>query len=428
MATLSFNTLKKTDVTWLPLIPEHWELIKVRHLFKESTKKGFPNEPLLVASQKHGVVSKDAYGKRTVEATKDLHNLKLVEVGDYVISLRSFQGGIELAYERGIISPAYTVMKETKIIDRRYFKNLFKSPPFISLMTLCVKGIREGQNIDYPTFKNEYLPFPPIGEQKAIAEYLDKKNNEIDKFIRNKEKLIELLEESRRRKILNAITKGLNKTVKLKFSGIEWFGSVPEHWVVTRVKYVSKVFVPDRNKPELNIEKDGIPWVTTETIGEEILDLKLLSNYVSRKSLNTKENRVLSKNSLVATCVGSFGISSYITFECFINQQLQAYTELKINPFYLRFMIQSSEPYFNKNATQTTLMYVNKQIFAELPILFPQIDEQNIIISFLKNEIYEIDLAISKAQQEIASIKEYRVAVITDLVTGKRSIPQIQSS
>ena len=91
-------------------------------------------------------------------------------------------------------------------------------------------------------------------------------------------------------------------------------------------------------------------------------------------------------------------------------------------------MIQSSEPYFNKNATQTTLMYVNKQIFAELPILFPQIDEQNIIISFLKNEIYEIDLAISKAQQEIASIKEYRVAVITDLVTGKRSIPQIQSS
>ena len=227
MATLSFNTLKKTDVTWLPLIPEHWELIKVRHLFKESTKKGFPNEPLLVASQKHGVVSKDAYGKRTVEATKDLHNLKLVEVGDYVISLRSFQGGIELAYERGIISPAYTVMKETKIIDRRYFKNLFKSPPFISLMTLCVKGIREGQNIDYPTFKNEYLPFPPIGEQKAIAEYLDKKNNEIDKFIRNKEKLIELLGEERKAKLFNAVTKGINVIDGYKSSSINWLPVIP---------------------------------------------------------------------------------------------------------------------------------------------------------------------------------------------------------
>ena len=111
MATLSFNKLKRTDAIWLPNVPEHWEMVKVRHLFKESTKKGFPHEPLLVASQKDGVVSKDAYGKRTVEATKDLHNLKLVEQGDFVISLRSFQGGIEFAHERGIISPAYTIIK-----------------------------------------------------------------------------------------------------------------------------------------------------------------------------------------------------------------------------------------------------------------------------------------------------------------------------
>ena len=192
---MTFNKLKNTDAIWLPKIPEHWELVKVRHLFKESTKKGFPNETLLVASQEHGVVSKDTYGKRTVEATKDFHNLKLVEKGDFVISLRSFQGGIELAHERGIISPAYTILKETTQIDKRYFKNLFKSPPFISLMTLCVKGIREGQNIDYPTFKNEYLPLPPIDEQNTIAEYLDKQNSKIDKLVRNKERLIKVLEE-----------------------------------------------------------------------------------------------------------------------------------------------------------------------------------------------------------------------------------------
>ena len=139
MTKLTFNKVKSTEAIWLPQIPEHWELVKVRHLFKESTLKGFPNETLLVASQEHGVVSKEAYGKRTVEATKDLHNLKLVEQGDFVISLRSFQGGIEVAHERGIISPAYTVMKETRPLDKRFFKNLFKSPPFISLMTLCVK-------------------------------------------------------------------------------------------------------------------------------------------------------------------------------------------------------------------------------------------------------------------------------------------------
>ncbi len=241
MANLYFNKLKKTDAIWLPQIPEHWELVKVRHLFKESTKKGFPNETLLVASQKHGVVSKDAYGKRTVEATKDLHNLKLVEIGDYVISLRSFQGGIELAYERGIISPAYTIMKETKLIDKRYFKNLFKSPPFISLMTLCVKGIREGQNIDYPTFKNEYLPFPPIEEQKAIAEYLDKKNNEIDKFIRNKGRLIELSIENMDKRIFEIISGKKILDSRYKNSFVNCIGEIPEKWEIKYLNYISSV-------------------------------------------------------------------------------------------------------------------------------------------------------------------------------------------
>lgn len=198
MSKLKPNELKNTDIPWLPKIPKHWNTIKVRHLFNETTIKGFPNEVLLVASQEHGVVSKDVFGKRTVEATKDLHLLKLVEVGDFVISLRSFQGGIELAHQRGIISPAYTILKEKKKINKRYFKHLFKSKPFVSLMALCVKGIREGQNIDIPTFKNEYLPLPPIEEQKKIGAYLDAKTQQIQDFITKKQKLIQLLEEKKK--------------------------------------------------------------------------------------------------------------------------------------------------------------------------------------------------------------------------------------
>ena len=300
MATLSFNKLRKTDAIWLPQIPEHWELVKVRHLFKESTKKGFPNEKLLVASQKHGVVSKDAYGKRTVEATKDLHNLKLVEVGDYVISLRSFQGGIELAYERGIISPAYTIMKETRLIDKRYFKNLFKSPPFISLMTLCVKGIREGQNIDYPTFKNEYLPFPPIEEQKAIAEYLDKKNSEIDKFIRNKEKLIELLEEEKRLVILNEINgKHLNKRDI-------------SHWNVIVLKYCCKVIDCKHITPTYT--QEGIPIVSPGELKPYSIDYSglRLVNVIDFNRL-TEGNRWPMQGDILYSRNASVGSACYIT-------------------------------------------------------------------------------------------------------------------
>ena len=349
MATLSFNTLKKTDVTWLPLIPEHWELIKVRHLFKESTKKGFPNEPLLVASQKHGVVSKDAYGKRTVEATKDLHNLKLVEVGDYVISLRSFQGGIELAYERGIISPAYTVMKETKIIDRRYFKNLFKSPPFISLMTLCVKGIREGQNIDYPTFKNEYLPFPPIGEQKAIAEYLDKKNNEIDKFIRNKEKLIELLGEERKAKLFNAVTKGINVIDGYKSSSINWLPVIPGKWNVKRLKHtvvkISGGITPSMDNA--NFWGGNVPWVTSKDMKSDIITASEMG--ITKKALQQTSIKMIPANSILL--VVRSGIlqhslpASLNGIPITINQDLKAITVNKklFLPAYFRMLLKGIE-------------------------------------------------------------------------------------
>lgn len=119
-----------------------------------------------------GVVPKTLYGQRTVEATKDLDLLKLVRKGDFVISLRSFQGGIELAHYQGIISPAYTIMIP-KGITTAYFKHLAKSSVFIELLKQCVTGIREGQNIDYSKLKGIRIPVPPVEEQLKIAAYLD---------------------------------------------------------------------------------------------------------------------------------------------------------------------------------------------------------------------------------------------------------------
>ena len=133
---------------WLSKTPAHWQAHKMKRLFAERSEKGYPNEPLLVASQNMGVVPKKVYGNRTVEAQKDLHLLKLVHIGDFVISLRSFQGGLEYAYYQGIISPAYTILVPHEPMSAPYFRYLAKSKPFIGLLTLCVTGIREGQNID----------------------------------------------------------------------------------------------------------------------------------------------------------------------------------------------------------------------------------------------------------------------------------------
>ena len=128
-----YESYKPIEELWLTQIPASWEDIKIKFLFSERSEKGYPDEPLLVASQNMGVVPKGVYGNRTVEATKDLHLLKLVKVGDFVISLRSFQGGIEYAYYQGIISPAYTIMVPKPKIESGYFRYLAKSRLFIEL-------------------------------------------------------------------------------------------------------------------------------------------------------------------------------------------------------------------------------------------------------------------------------------------------------
>ena len=178
-----YDAYRNVDEIWIHELPMHWETVKIKRLFDERVEKGYPEEPLLAATQNMGVVPKNVYGQRTVEATKDLELLKLVRKGDFVISLRSFQGGIELAHYQGIISPAYTVMIP-KGITTEYFKYLAKSKVFIELLKQCVTGIREGQNIDYTKLKGIRIPVPPIEEQIKIAAYLDSIDARIDARIK----------------------------------------------------------------------------------------------------------------------------------------------------------------------------------------------------------------------------------------------------
>ena len=179
----SYPSYKDMNEYWLTSVPSHWRAVKIKFLFDERTEKGHPDEPLLAATQNMGVVPKNVYGQRTVEATKDLDLLKFVQKDDFVVSLRSFQGGIERAYYQGIISPAYTIMIP-KGISVPYFQYLAKSKAFIRLLQSCVTGIREGQNIDYSMLKNIRIPVPPIEEQEQIARYLDSINARINARIK----------------------------------------------------------------------------------------------------------------------------------------------------------------------------------------------------------------------------------------------------
>ncbi len=171
-----------------------WKRIKAGEIFKSISVKGNGSEVLLSATQEHGVIPRDQLEGRVTMPTGDTNSFKLVEVGDFVISLRSFQGGLEYSEHRGIVSPAYTVLKPIVEINKTFYRYYFKSAEFIGHLAIAVIGIRDGKQISYDDFCFVKIPYPNIEEQKAISSIFLQADKEIE--MANK-KLARLQEEKK---------------------------------------------------------------------------------------------------------------------------------------------------------------------------------------------------------------------------------------
>ncbi|MDN5343521.1 MAG: type restriction enzyme subunit [Oceanotoga sp.] len=419
-----YNEYKPIPELWITKIPESWSYRKIKFLFNERSEKGYPNEVLLVASQNMGVVPKDVYGNRTVEAQKNLHLLKLVKVGDFVISLRSFQGGIEYAYYQGIISPAYTVMEPKEEINPGYFRHLAKSRLFIELLQMCVTGIREGQNIDYSKLKNHLIPVPPKEEQNQIVRFLDWKLSKINKLIRAKKKQIVLLNEQKQVIINNAVTKGLDPNVPMKDSGIEWIGQIPIHWNVIRLRGIlSPVSIKNHPKlPLLSVLREK--GVIVRDVKDKESNHNFIPDDLSGYKVVQAGQFVMNK---MKAWQGSYGISpytgivspAYFVFD--VNVKNKDYFHYSIrSKVYVNFFAQAS------NGIRVGQWDLNISKMKDIPFIVPSEEEQTLIIDYIKRTSKDIEVAITRFSNEIKLLQEYRTRLISDVVTGKVDVRDIE--
>lgn len=199
-------SMKDSGVLFYKLVPETWKMKRMKYLFKERSEKNHPEEQMLSATQTEGVIPQSQYANRVVVVTTGFEGLKLVKVGDFVIHLRSFQGGIEISYAQGIISSAYTVLEPINAEFSPYFRYLFKSSNFIDLLKTCVTGIREGQNINYSKLKQFFLPVPPLHEQQEIVAYIKDRTAKIDTLSAKLQQEIERVKEYKQRLISDVVT------------------------------------------------------------------------------------------------------------------------------------------------------------------------------------------------------------------------------
>ena len=403
----SYTTYKDSGIDWFTEMPFNWDTKKVKYLFAESVKKGYPDEALLAATQTQGVVRKEEYKTTTVTAQKDFHLLKLVRVGDFVISLRSFQGGIEICYQQGIISPAYTVMIPSQEIDKAYYKHLLKSKYFINGLTTFVTGIREGQNIDYSKFRRSLLPVPPKKEQTAISNFLDKKTGEIKQLISDKEKTIEVLKE----KAYKIAVNGFKEPLVVN----EWEDNFPNDWETLKGKWIFKE-IKVKNKPQEEL------LAVTQNRG--VLPKAMCDeNFVSPDEKGLLSQKLVLKESFVISLRSFQGGIEFSYFQGIVSPAYTVFVireELdneKLRIFYKYFL--KSKPFIELLNTIISGIRDGQNIsftdFSTLNIPLPDKETQE--------AIYELDQLILKQEKqtkkEIALIKEYQHSLISEAVTGK---------
>lgn len=203
--------LKPSGTNWVSQIPNHWEMVFSKKLFAERKDKAFPDDEQLTASQKYGIITQREFmereQRRVTVVMKGDDILKHVGKGDFVISMRSFQGGLEYSYVEGKISSAYVMLipRSEKVYDE-YFKWLLKSRPYIKALQGTADLVRDGQALRYANFAKVPLPIVPIEEQKRIANYIISEIKKIDKTIPVIQKQIALLTEYRTRLISDVVT------------------------------------------------------------------------------------------------------------------------------------------------------------------------------------------------------------------------------
>lgn len=212
--------------SWLGEVPSHWSFYKGKYIFKQRNEKGNIIELQLLSPTQHfGVIPQGVLEELTsanvvkVKDDTDLSTFKTIHRGDFCISLRSFQGGFEYSEYEGVVSPAYQVFYPVREICDRFYRYLFKDKCFISEMTSHTMSLRDGKNIAFDDFGNTYIPYPPLEEQIAIADFLDSKCGKIKELYAELEHQMDVLDRYRQSMVFECVT-GKRRVEEAKADGI----------------------------------------------------------------------------------------------------------------------------------------------------------------------------------------------------------------
>lgn len=351
-----YPRMKDSGVAWLGEVPEHWEVRRLKTVFREVDRRsGTGEEPLLSLRMQHGLVNHHASGGKPMPPS-GLVNYKRTEPGELVMNrMRAAAGLFAATPTLGVVSPDYAVLRPRHTVELDYFVHVFRTPLMTSVFRLESRGLGTGESGFLRLYTERFgmlaAPLPPLAEQAAIVRFLDHADRRIRRYIRAKQKLITLLEEQKQAIIHRAVTRGLDPNARLKPSGVEWLGDVPEHWEVLQVGHFAAIgngSTPSRGN--MAYWAGGTyPWLNSGSVNAGMI---LASDqFVTDTALRECHLPRVPAGSVLVAITGqgkTRGTAAVLTIEATINQHIAFITPRKrrntATPEYLRAFFVAAYP------------------------------------------------------------------------------------
>jgi type I restriction enzyme S subunit len=420
---------KESGQEWLGDVPKHWELSPGHAAFD---KRKIPNHGL-----KENTVLSLSYGRIKIKPTDKQHGLvpesyetyQIVDEGNIIIRGTDLQNDhtslrIGLVRNRGIISSAYLCLQCRDTVTPEYGYQILNTFDLTKAIYRYGSGLR--QNLDHGEIKRLPIFLPPVSEQAAIVRFLDHWNGRLEKAIRSKRRVIALLQEQKQAIIHRAVTRGLVPHVKLKDSGIPWLGEIPVHWEIWPLKRLGW-FKGGAGFPISAQAKSGleIPFLKVSDMtraGNERW-IESSNNTISKVTAKALGAHIFPENTIIFPKVGGAMLTNKRRLlrrpSCIDNNVMGCVISRGDLKFVFLLMQQLDLGRLSKPGPVPA---ISEGEVRQIKVVYPPVEEQMEIVTFLAKETVGLDTAIARFEREVTLLREYRTRLTADVVTGKLDV------
>lgn len=429
------RTMKDSGVEWIGEVPEQWILAKLKYNcsgFQNGSSQtqlnsDISNYPVTrIETISTGKIDFDKVGY-----VENINNNYLLKKNDFLISnINSIAnlGNNAIFYSDRPLYHGMNLLKITpKFVYPKFLYYYFNSGIFRTNMQILCKPAINQASVSASNIKNIKMPFPPLPEQQAIADYLDDKCAQIDNITATINEQIEVLKQYKKSVITEAVTKGLDPNVPMKDSGVEWIGQIPETWEVGRIKHYFKMVNGATPTSTISEFWDGeIIWITPADMNDDGI-IKTGKRNITNEGFQSCGTNLVPTGSIIISTRAPIGKINIAQNPLCTNQGCKSLVSRKNNKYYYYYLI-SKKHILEFLGRGTTFLELSGFDLNNFNIPVPSSSEQQAIANYLDNKCAQIDAVIADKQTQLETLAAYKKSLIYEYVTGKKSVPGFEEA